>query len=1526
MHTHITVIYALFTLNSVLCSLGQTLGDMYYVVTTNSCPFFNMRCITLSEFALTNPSHYSETTLVFLSGTHFLNMSLTISNHDSFQMSSATTVARIVCTNYSRIIFNSSQLIQIMNLEFIGCGGNEVKNVTTVLVENTKFTGSTYSETSLELIETIGSIVNCTFLSNTVGKLKEIHYSFYEFTQIYVGGAIVVTNSSIFVHHSYFENNRAQVGGAMLIQDNSILVAHSTTFRGNEVCKHHENCTWTSGAAIALVNSTAEMQDCHFENNKATFGGALYSIDSIVSIRTCHFDDNSATEEGGVISSLKSHVLINSSIFEYNYGARGGVIVIKDHEPILEQPHTLPFGHTASLLIRDSVLENNYAEAGGVLVSQAQSGLYSVFVSIQASIFHNNFASQTGVLAARGGFIRIETSTFVNNSAEKSVGVMSAANSFLIIEASMFKYNLAKNTALFDLSNTYLVADNSIFSNNTAYDYIFYAIEGSKFLYRNSLLIANNIAPRSDVTLLLSNSYFSGDISGPNKTNFTFSSNVGSFVAFNSHITLVGNVSFFNNSNFQKSTASLLKRGGAITLFNSNLHFDGTCSLQINEGVNGGAVFSEGSNLHVDGNVTIEFNWASRKGGGMYLSNSELNCQQNSSIILSENSADYSGGGIHAIGSTIWVVSSIQTNPNNSELFVYSGSVLSFTENSAKYGGGLSLEANGKVYVEKHSNIYITDNSTMNNKAIEFILNSADYGGALYVDDDTNTVECAINPNTDCFFQVLLFYSKSRTLPAFNGTVLKSFSFSQNHARVSGSILYGGLLDRCSISSFAEVYNYFSNDQQLSQWQSQGLDYFQAVSDIEMNSTIFTPYMTESVISSRPVRLCFCNSSTKFYDCKQQKSIHVQVKKGELFTVPLIAVDQTGHPVGSATVQATFDFSESRLTEGQQSRLITGECTNMPFNVFSPHDTESLTLFASDGPCKAANFSKATIEIRFLPCNCLIGLQPLELSIVSCTCVCHQQLSQYVAVCDTNTGSFVKQSQSRSWISYINGEHSSGYIVYSNCPFHYCNSLAPINLNLPNGSDAQCAFNRSSLLCGSCKKGFSLSLGSSACLSCPNHWPALLVTITIAALFAGIMLVALLFLLNMSVAVGTLNGLIFYVNIIYANKGILLPFEETNFVTVFVSWLNLELGIDTCYFPGMDTYVKVWLKLAFPVYLIFLVVLVITISSFSKRFSNLIGRKDPVAMLATLVLLSYAKLVDVSFKSLSIGILNYPDGSTAWVWLPDATVKYLSGKHIVLFIVAILILIVGLIYTTIVILSQWFNYLPRWTVFKWSRNQKLKLFIETYSIPYTSRHRYWTGLLLLFRATLYLVDAVNVSNIPQISLASVTFTVCCILVLKGVIGTRLYKNWPIDLLETLFYLNILFLTIFTWYSLGNDGSTKVTAVYSYISVIFTLFLLVLVMVYHIYAYTSLFSRFMLLSKFKKALERESKETEQSIRLSVRNDDVLELLEVSENPTDANEEPKRSTFTVVERDQTNQLPRAPETSKGTTADRDVLELF
>ena len=481
---------------------------------------------------------------------------------------------------------------------------------------------------------------------------------------------------------------------------------------------------------------------------------------------------------------------------------------------------------------------------------------------------------------------------------------------------------------------------------------------------------------------------------------------------------------------------------------------------------------------------------------------------------------------------------------------------------------------------------------------------------------------------------------------------------------------------------------------------------------------------TNLSVSSGPVRVCLCFNADRnsTNDCTHQH--YTEVKKGQTFKLSVVAVDQVGQPV-SAIIQTSLHFTESGLAEGQLARKIPAECTNLTFNVVSSQVSENLFLFASDGPCKDSEPSRATVEIHFPPCSCPIGLQVSGINNTNCTCDCHSDISQYVHQCDSHTGLLLKQPHTRAWISYINDTDPTGYLVYPNCPFDYClatNTSVYIYLNQPNGADAQCAFNRSSLLCGSCQPGFSLSLGSSRCLSCPSYWPTLLIAITTTAILAGIALVALLLLLNVTVAVGTLNGLIFYANIVHANKSILLPFQMRNFITVFISWLNLELGIDTCYFPGMDTYIKTWLQLAFPAYVILLMILVIIISSYSTKFSNLIGKKDPVATLTTLILLSYAKLLEICFKSLSVGSLEYPDGSSEMLWLPDATVKYLSGKHIPL--AAVLLLLVGLVYTALLFSWQWLLYLPRWRVFKWSRNPKIQTFIETYHKPYTPKHRY----------------------------------------------------------------------------------------------------------------------------------------------------------------------------------------------------------
>ena len=262
----------------------------------------------------------------------------------------------------------------------------------------------------------------------------------------------------------------------------------------------------------------------------------------------------------------------------------------------------------------------------------------------------------------------------------------------------------------------------------------------------------------------------------------------------------------------------------------------------------------------------------------------------------------------------------------------------------------------------------------------------------------------------------------------------------------------------------------------------------------------------------------------------------VYAKKGAKIIVPLVAVDQVNNPV-KADIQATLSYSISGLAVGQLSRHISQECTSLDFNIVAGGSMGELSLYAADGPCRNVELSRAIVYIKFLKCSCPIGLQvDSGVNKTNCTCECHSDIGQYMKQCDSQTGSLVKKPQSSAWISYINDTHITGYLVYPNCPFEYCLSPSPpVNLSQPNGADAQCAFNRSSLLCGSCQPGLNLSLGSSHCLLCPIYWPALLVAITIAAILAGVALVASLLILNMTVAVGTLNGLIFYANVVYAN-------------------------------------------------------------------------------------------------------------------------------------------------------------------------------------------------------------------------------------------------------------------------------------------------------------------------------------------------------------------------------------------------------
>ena len=200
---------------------------------------------------------------------------------------------------------------------------------------------------------------------------------------------------------------------------------------------------------------------------------------------------------------------------------------------------------------------------------------------------------------------------------------------------------------------------------------------------------------------------------------------------------------------------------------------------------------------------------------------------------------------------------------------------------------------------------------------------------------------------------------------------------------------------------------------------------------------------------------------------------------------------------------------------------------------------------------------------------------------------------------------------------------------------------------------------------------------------------------------------------------------------------------SNNPASFFTAWLNLDLGIQTCFYNGMDAYAKAWLEFVFPVYIWVIVGFLVYISWRSVTVTKLLG-SSPVPVLTTLFVLSYAKLLRTIIAALSLTVLHYP-GKNVVVWIHDANISL--AKYIPLVVAALLFLLfLFLPYTLLLLLGQWLQPMYHFCLLYWVRNPKLKTVLDTYHATYKPMYRYWTGMLLLVHCAVFLVFAFNISG------------------------------------------------------------------------------------------------------------------------------------------------------------------------------------
>ena len=719
----------------------------------------------------------------------------------------------------------------------------------------------------------------------------------------------------------------------------------------------------------------------------------------------------------------------------------------------------------------------------------------------------------------------------------------------------------------------------------------------------------------------------------------------------------------------------------------------------------------------------------------------------------------------------------------DAQILINDNSTIDFINNKGQNGGALSLSSQSVL------NFLTNKGSTA---TLNFIGNEAQRGGAIFV--------------TDIDYVSLLY--RNLRISAFNfdknrGNV--TLNFVSNSALMGGNQIYGGWID------------WFVGKDGTARYNRNNISKYLCFEGINVMG-----------VASDPLRVCLCFD--RIPNCTIDE--YQQEVYGRAFSLDLVAV---GQRFGTVTTFVEASLKNETSTKSIDIKMVQRNCTTLQYNLPTDSKNEIETLTLEIKPSLSLRESRLkfnelqnhstyahlfnTLSITLNITDCPIGF---ELDHGDGTCICQSELLSLHLSC--NSTDYIIYRSAQQWVG-VTHEHTKtnenvGIIAHQHCPFDYCNEMLSIRLNQP---DDLCAFNRDGILCGRCKSGFSVMLGTSRCKKCPD---IMLLAIIPTYILSGLLLVVFLMVLNFTVSVGTINGLIFYANIIKAQHATFFtPETSHSFLSVFIAWLNLDQGIESCFYNGLDTYANTWFRFLFPLYLWFIAVVLIVSSHFSTHVSKLTGN-NAVQVLATLFLLSFAKLFQLIIDVTSFTTIAYPDGYRKAVWLVNGNIEIFTGKHIPLFIVAILFVLFSLLYAFILLTIQFLHKISHYRAMFWIH--KLKPFFDAYTGPYRASHCYWTGLLLVARIALLITFSVNQHNNPSLSLLAI------IVVSFALLGwfsfTKwVYRNTLNNVLEIVNLCNLGVTATVIFFDLHNQKHSPVAI---YISTSFAFVQFVCIILYH----------------------------------------------------------------------------------------------
>ena len=767
---------------------------------------------------------------------------------------------------------------------------------------------------------------------------------------------------------------------------------------------------------------------------------------------------------------------------------------------------------------------------------------------------------------------------------------------------------------------------------------------------------------------------------------------------------------------------------------------------------------------------------------------------------------------------------------NKTNLYLH-GHVI-FASNRGSNGAVIHFEGDSRIHFMKHSSILFKDNK------------SSGLGGAIFAVTTRGEKRCA-----------MLFED------ALDPQAVITF--------VNNSALQGG----SSIYAYP-IFNCYLNGRQKTKGTLAAYE--------ELFDFRYTP-STKQHLSTLPTNFSIIhfNESGIAYP-------------GQIFYACIIATDVMQRNV-YATVKVTLLPEIDDITQNQWLSLISTEqiikeqkeCTNIsiPMSLLGNHSIDSKSIKRQN----IVFYLKQTSQFHLsslLVHNCPHGFM---LDKETRSCICSPVLQTLNMKCSIQTQTIAKLTQTK-WAGIITHQNKSKFAISSSCPSAYCTTNTKFKYFYSNTDRIQlkehensltttsvCVNNKEGPLCSKCSKGLVAVLGSAKCIHCSSHLYIWLNPLLI--LMLGPILIVLLYTLKLTLTTGTLNGIIFYTNIL--NTGLIdIMYIETSshawstfnaIIRGFLLTLNLDYGFPVCFLKNMSQFWKASFGLIFPYYLLALVGLIVFISRYSSWVSKCTSHSS-VQVLVTVVHLSFSNLL-LKFVIVFSSTKMYTDDGEFRVWLYDGSAAFLTdSRHQAVAIVS-----------SIAIFPLLFSYVCFLTftklLMKWSSkcNLRLRPIYEAIHAPYKNGKEYWFTvrlLLLIFTCILWSVKTTDNAGLVHIITA---LLLCTFLVTQAIF--RPFTSKKLTVLDSWAILNLLAVYVSL---LLPQNEYETTSVILSITGALVFVTLMSVVFYHVFWVTGLIRKLKWNTKFRQTCLLGCHETFKKVFMAKTNTTTQPLLRTLES--------------------------------------------